>query len=334
MSDPRTGNMVETALRSYKYCYEWTIPHFCVCHYTSDAEQEPDGVLLKSPDFKVGVIDDQKDTWHLELNTAYRRHCAYYISLHLVNSNTDLKDLYVDSNVRFRIRHKEKAVRLLNSTREGFCEFLDHEDLSCKTVQNGILTIHCEVTPTKTEINEQSISNDLQLTFNNQKFSDLTLVVEEQQIRVHKVILASRSSVFATMLESDMIEKASNRVEITDIDYETMKLALLYIYTGNVENMNDEVARKLLIPADKYALDGLKTTCGEFLREALTVENAFETLVLADLYTVGGLKTTALNFIAKNFGDVMDDETGLKLITEKHSHLLREFVCLVGHKTI
>ncbi|OXU29263.1 hypothetical protein TSAR_007508, partial [Trichomalopsis sarcophagae] len=205
-------------------------------------------------------------------------------------------------------------------------EFCLHDDLNCTSVRNGILTIYCEITGSRIKIIEQSLSNDLKITFDNQKFSDLTLVVEEQEICVHKVILASRSSVFATMLESDMIEKHSNKVDITDIDYETMKLALMYIYTGNLP-------ASFWPRADKYALDGLKYTCGVFLSKALTVENAFETLVLADLYKDSNLKTNALNFIAKNFADVMTDMEGFKLIMEKHPQLLEEFLCLVGHKT-
>ncbi|XP_031781837.1 speckle-type POZ protein-like A [Nasonia vitripennis] len=173
-----------------------------------------------------------------------------------------------------------------------------------------------------TSLDVSSLSNDLKLLFETEKFSDLTIVVEQQEFHVHKAILASRSPVFLAMLENDMAEKQNNRVDIADVDYETMHHVLLYAYTGKVEKL--ELAGKLLGPADKYALDTLKNTCAEALANDLTVENVVKTLVLANLYRVGELKKKALEFMGRHFHEVTQT-AGFESLLKPNSDLFKTF---------
>lgn len=65
---------------------------------------------------------------------------------------------------------------------------------------------------------------------------------------------------FHDALQSDMTEAATRRVEIEDLQPEVVHDMLVYIYTGNTNNLN-RIAGELLGAADKYQLEQLKTIC-------------------------------------------------------------------------
>ena len=74
------------------------------------------------------------------------------------------------------------------------------------------------------------------------KFSDVTLVASPKgdsspstsqapvEFFAHKVILASKSPVFAKMFEHQMQESLNNRIEIKDIDSDVLKEMLVYMH--------------------------------------------------------------------------------------------------------
>lgn len=135
------------------------------------------------------------------------------------------------------------------------------------------------------------------LTYN--KFSDVTFDIGEEQIFAHKAILTVRSPVFAAMFEHDMQETKENKVKITDIRAEVFREVLRFIYTGSVQAM-EQMADDLLIAAEKYALDALKTMCEKHLAKKLSVETATATLHFADTYNANQLKKEAIDFISKH----------------------------------
>ncbi|CAH8588800.1 unnamed protein product [Schistosoma curassoni] len=117
-----------------------------------------------------------------------------------------------------------------------------------------------------------------------------------RQFEAHKAILAARSPVFAAMFGHGMEESRANRVEITDMEPDTVAEVLRYIYTGQVVGMN-RLAHELLAAADKYQLERLKTMCEEALVESLSVENACDIFGLADMHNAEQLKAHTLEFI-------------------------------------
>ena len=92
------------------------------------------------------------------------------------------------------------------------------------------------------------------LTSTTNHLTDCTLVVDEREIRAHKAILAARSPVFAAMFEHDCKEKQDSSVEITDMSGEVLEALLRYIYTGQVQFL-DQFALELMTAADKVSVD-------------------------------------------------------------------------------
>ena len=139
---------------------------------------------------------------------------------------------------------------------------------------------------------------DIGQLLKTQKFSDVRLKVNEEIFHAHKLILATRSPVFAAMFEHKMSENADSFVDIVDTDNEVFKEMLTYIYTEQAPNLKD-TAFGLLAVADKYQLDKLKDMCSIYLGDNLTTENDSDVLILADLHQCTKLKAKAIAFTSK-----------------------------------
>ncbi|GIY50174.1 TD and POZ domain-containing protein 4 [Caerostris extrusa] len=105
-----------------------------------------------------------------------------------------------------------------------------------------------------TILNTESLSNDLKSLYNNDMFSDLTLRVGNEDLQLHKCILASRSNVFHKMFKHNMKENLTNSLEISDIDPAIVKMMVCYMYCGQVKNLNVEVAIQLYSAAENTIL--------------------------------------------------------------------------------
>ena len=152
-------------------------------------------------------------------------------------------------------------------------------------------------------------------TGSKSKFSDVTLVASQKyntkgdsssapfEFPAHKVILAARSPVFASMFEHSMQESTNNKVVIDDVCPDALKEMLMYIYTGEVSDVGN-VAYDLLYAADKYQLDDLKSFCEQQLSKSLKVENAARMVQFAHMHNTPILKRRTLRFIASHGAEV------------------------------
>jgi hypothetical protein len=113
------------------------------------------------------------------------------------------------------------------------------------------------------------------------------------------MIVSSGSPVFCAMFQNDFKEKLERTVEIQDIRPNVFEHLLRYIYTGDADLDNVNVAR-LLTASDKYGMDSLKEECALRLSQDLTVENAVRNLVLGHLNNSLVLQQSTLDFISKN----------------------------------
>lgn len=118
-------------------------------------------------------------------------------------------------------------------------------------------------------------------------------------IKAHKAILAAHSPVFCTMLQTDMEEAKTGKVNIPDFDSKNMKELLRFIYCNEVENLT-EIDRSLIFAAEKYQIEELKKVCIQSIIKSLTVENVIEALKMSELITKSELLLNAsLNLIIR-----------------------------------
>ncbi|GIY60099.1 TD and POZ domain-containing protein 3 [Caerostris extrusa] len=94
---------------------------------------------------------------------------------------------------------------------------------------------------------------------------DVTLQVGSEEFPAHKAILVARSPVFKAMFTRDMQETARNVVDISDLDADTVKRMLLYVYTDTLDHPEGDCVEKLYFAADKYEILCLKNKCALLL---------------------------------------------------------------------
>lgn len=303
-----------TQVKVVKFSYSWTIHNYSFC--TEEKDQSFD-----SPTFSAGFNNELK--WCLRLYPrgdvldSSGNHLSVYLVLissgksEVPTKINKLSILSAEGEESYS-KVSEKVDKFVENKSWGYPKFIKLAILLNK--ENGLLpddklTILCESTAALERINilelscglqfevpEYKLFEDLSSLFENQEFSDITLSVSGKDLRVHKAILAARSSVFAAMFKHKMLESEQSKVVITDMTYELLKEMLSYIYSGKSPNL-EKMAKDLLAAGDKYDLSGLKVMCETVLCFSMTVENAADLLVLADMHCAKRLKTQAIHFI-------------------------------------
>ena len=150
------------------------------------------------------------------------------------------------------------------------------------------------------------------------EFSDVVIHCNGTIFPCHQIILATRSSVFRAMLQADMKEKQTRKIDIEDSKPEIVGEMLRFIYTGDIPNEKlDALASDLLGTSDKYELNYLKKICEDKLCSTLKVDNSIECLVLGDLHNASKLKKMALELVAKNMSKIVETDVYKNLFIQR-----------------
>ncbi|GFV29794.1 TD and POZ domain-containing protein 5 [Trichonephila clavipes] len=142
-------------------------------------------------------------------------------------------------------------------------------------------------------------------------------------IPVHTQILGARSSVFKAMFSHDMKEKTQGCVDVTDVDDDTVRRMLLYMYTDKLEDLQWESASQLYSASDKYDIESLRSKCSAILLSKLSPTNACRILSLADLHSDEVLKNTVQKYILLQ-GKEIFSSSEWKLFMKTDIHLAAE----------
>lgn len=102
------------------------------------------------------------------------------------------------------------------------------------------------------------------------------------------------------LLHKGLTESSNNCVTITDLDEETVRGMLHFIYSGIVPDLH-HIAFKLLAASNKYELLRLKSLCEHALCNSISTNNACDVLIHADLHSAEQLKIHCISFINQVF---------------------------------
>lgn len=148
---------------------------------------------------------------------------------------------------------------------------------------------------------------------NDDEFSDVTFLVEDQPIHAHRAILAQRCDHFAAMFRSGMRESVERTIPIPDTSRQVFLLLLEYLYTDSVK-IDVEHSIGLYITADIYQLDRLREMCCTVVRRNLNPENSGPLVQIADEKHCPVLRDICLAYIVEHFNVVSKTE-GIKQVS-------------------
>lgn len=139
----------------------------------------------------------------------------------------------------------------------------------------------------------------------NQNLFDFTIIVNNQEIKASKFVLAMKSKVFSTMFEGDNWKDIrEGKIEVKDIEYDTMLTFIKLLHGFELELKAPIEALKVRVASDKYGVDELIELCDNFVVDNLDEENAIETFLYANQFgltdakkaVIGLLKSTSVKF--------------------------------------
>ncbi|CAB1337007.1 unnamed protein product, partial [Coregonus sp. 'balchen'] len=155
------------------------------------------------------------------------------------------------------------------------------------------------------------LMNDLR---SKKMLCDVLLVAGNIEVPAHKLVLASCSPYFCAMFTGDMSESKAQQVEIREVDGQTLRKLVDYIYTAEIEVTEDNV-QVLLPAASLLQLMDVRQLCCEFLQSQLHPTNCLGIRAFADLHTCTQLLNQSHAYAEQHFSEVMlgEEFMGLSL---------------------
>jgi hypothetical protein len=160
-----------------------------------------------------------------------------------------------------------------------------------------------------------ALVNDLTRLINHPELSDVTFLVEGNEVYANRAILAVRSEYFKVMLFSGGMREAQQlsapgvnreldkRIEIKDVAHNVFLKVLEYLYTDTVKNISLEEGIHLMIVSELFMLDRLKALCEDIIRRDVNLENVISILVTSHRHNAFSLKDIALEFILDHLNE-------------------------------
>ncbi|KAK2838590.1 hypothetical protein Q7C36_013404 [Tachysurus vachellii] len=162
------------------------------------------------------------------------------------------------------------------------------------------------------------VMNDLR---SRKMLCDVLLVAAEEEIPAHKLVLASCSPYFCAMFTGEMSESKATCVEIRDVDGQTLRKLVDYIYTAEIEVTEDNV-QVLLPAASLLQLMEVRQVCCEFLQAQLHPTNCLGIRAFADLHTCTELYSQSHAYAEQHFSEVMLGEEFMSLSLQQVCSLI------------
>ncbi len=141
---------------------------------------------------------------------------------------------------------------------------------------------------------------------------DVELHVSDFIFRAHKAVLSACSKYFKAMFTGKMEESNQEKVELHEIDPDSVKDIINFAYTGNVCITQGNV-QDLLTTARMLHLERIVDACCEFMISQMHPSNCIGILALADLHSCHKLWTQAFQYIEDHFTEVILFEEFLKV---------------------
>ncbi|GIY18644.1 speckle-type POZ protein [Caerostris extrusa] len=151
--------------------------------------------------------------------------------------------------------------------------------------------------PKKIIKKERTLMEDLLNYYKEQKFCDVKLCANNEQVLAHKAVLCSRSTFFRKLFKTEMTSKPPEVIEINNIDIYTLKLMLEFMYIEKIDDFQFEDVLKLYSAGVFYEYEKLKRLCCSFLSSNIQTDNVCEILKLSHFHDDEELKASAINHI-------------------------------------
>ena len=184
---------------------------------------------------------------------------------------------------------------------------------------------------------QKKLLNQWTKQLTEQENTDIEFNVQRELMGAHSPIIASSSSVFASMIynnnKTPSLSKSKSAaaaatpvkvIEINDVEPQVFEQILHYVYTGKIPSIAEEdMAYRLFKAANIYGLDNLKDECTRFVLADLEEHNVIETLIWSHQNSLFNLFDSALHFVSLNYSRVSSQSDWQNLVDNHPQICLR-----------
>ncbi|KAK4491297.1 hypothetical protein RD792_002033 [Penstemon davidsonii] len=176
----------------------------------------------------------------------------------------------------------------------GFKSFCKGSELEASQfLKDDCLTIQCTVGVVKTSLDvPKTFAQPLPLSDLGQSYvhllesrdgSDLSFEVEGETFYAHKLILSTRSPVFKAQFFGPLKEENIKCIKIEEMHAPVFKALLHFIYCDVIPDLDstcvdNTMTQHLLVAADRYGIEKLKSLCEARLCENVAIDTVASSL--------------------------------------------------------
>ncbi|XP_074134764.1 kelch-like protein 15 [Sminthopsis crassicaudata] len=130
-------------------------------------------------------------------------------------------------------------------------------------------------------IHTASVPAGLRALYEGGLLLDVTLVIDDQQFRAHKVLLATQSDYFKKMFTAESQEGDQDNIPLHGLTATAFSHILKFMYYGTIE-LTMNTVYEILQAAINIKLKEVVKFCCSFLLSRISLENSGEILKLLD----------------------------------------------------
>lgn len=133
--------------------------------------------------------------------------------------------------------------------------------------------------------------------------ADVTVLLDGDDRAVHKAVLMTRSPVFRRMFETDMVERRTGNIDMSDVSTLVADRFIKFLYTDLFPEYTPDQTKEcllLLFMANKYQVEGLQARCCIHLAQNLNADNAVAIFRAAEKSNIPVLRHAAFDFMTSS----------------------------------
>ena len=141
--------------------------------------------------------------------------------------------------------------------------------------------------------------------YTKRELYDTVLIVGDQSVAAHRIVLATVSPYLRKMFGSGMAESKSKEVELEDVPWVALKAIVDFCYTGKIVLAGSTVVA-IIRAANRLQVSAVEQAAVDFLAERLDAGNVLDAMALGSHLSAGeigrDLRDRSRGWLNKNFG--------------------------------
>ena len=152
-------------------------------------------------------------------------------------------------------------------------------------------------------------------------FCDATLVVDDEQMGVHRAVLSQGSPYFQTLFDSRYAYDHITQVVLHNVDMVSVQAVVNFLYTGKIQIKESNV-EGLYGAADLFQLVEVRDLCVDCMISTLDYNNCIDRLKFSERLEIKKLYDAAIKSFKSRFKEVIEEETYRLMPFEKVYELI------------